>query len=332
MDAGHKTLYKGITMNQFETYFDEVNFFFRGKEHEHINTCYLCGEQQELTFKRIYGLLYQCHKCKFVWLATQPKQEALNEFYAQSEAMNTWANIKSGGTDDVRQNAKYDMFWKFIADEDLDCVLDVGCGTGYFLDHLPRGVGGVGIEINSDSLKHCSTEIAESLDNIHQYFDMITMFGILEHFKDPRKELEKYAKYHQPGGYLGVIVPNIDSLAFQILGEQNCTICPQHLWYYNIDTLSRLLGSVGYELVTYKTAETEYQPICRKLLGVHPYNKLGGLELEHPIIREQNILPRNLGAKITAIFRKVKVNVKESTDVVKTHSDHTGPSGIKVDN
>lgn len=318
-------------MNQFENYFDEVNYFFKGKEHEHVRNCYLCGAEQELTFKRIHGLLYKCHKCSFTWLANQPKQEALNEFYAQSEAMNTWANIKTNGIDDVRQNEKYDMFWRFIDSEDIDCVLDVGCGTGYFLDRIPRGCSGVGIEINADSLKHCSSEVADSLENIHQYFDMITMFGILEHFKDPRKEIEKYAKYHQPGGYLGVIVPNIDSLAFQILGEQNCSICPQHLWYYNIHTLSSLLSSVGYELVKWKTVESEYQPICRKLLGVHPYNKLGGLELEHPIIREQNILPRNLGAKICAVYRKVRLNVKENTDVSQTHSDHSSSSGIKVD-
>lgn len=332
MDENNKIIYKGLVMSQFDTYFDEVNYFFKGKEHEHVNKCYLCGEQQELTFKRIHGLLYKCNKCDFVWLANQPKQESLDEFYAQSEAMNTWAGIKSGGADDHRQNAKYNMFWRFIEAEDLDIVLDVGCGTGYFLDHLPRGVSGVGIEVNQDSLKHCSTEVVDSLDKIHSYFDMITMFGILEHYKDPRKEIEKYAKYHQPGGFLGVIVPNIDSLAFQILGEQNCTICPQHLWYYSISSLSRLLGSCGYELVTYQTQETEYQAICRKLLGVHPYNKLGGLELEHPIIKEQNILPRNLGAKITAIFRKVRVDLKENTDELKTHSNHTSESGVKINN
>jgi SAM-dependent methyltransferase len=226
----------------------------------------------------------------------------LDEFYKQSEAMTIWSEIKDG-KDDQRQNDKYSLFWNHIKKEKLESVLDVGCGNGYFLHNCPPGIDLMGVEPNADSARHCSVPIINPSE-IRGKFDLVTFFGVMEHLKDPIAVLNHYVQFVENDGYIGIIVPNINSLAFDILGDENCTICPQHLWYFSINTLSTLMEKVGFKLHSFNTQETEYQPIVRKLHGISPYNKCGGLELDHPAIKEKDILKHNLGTKICAIYKK----------------------------
>lgn len=305
-------------IDHFKQYFNNVTSFFSNKTFEQINECYLC-KSKNYNFHHL--LLRKCNDCGFVWLSSQPTQEVLNEFYEKSEAMTNWSVIKSQGLDDERQNNKYRMFWDFIKEEDVNSVMDVGCGTGYFLDGVLPGVDCLGIEPNKDSARHCNVPIITDPKMQKHKFDLVTFFGVLEHLKDPRMILNEYDKYINNSGFIGVIVPNIDSLAFDILGQYNCTICPQHLWYFSLSSLSDLFNSISYSLVKYTTVETEYQPIVRKLYGIDPYNKLGGIEMTHPEIREQDILKRDKGAKVCAIFQKNKVQGDEHE--WKTHSDNT---------
>lgn len=304
----------------FKDYFSEVNSFFKGRAEEHIRLCPLCNTLKVDTFNREFGLIYQCEECHHKWLAMQPTQDVLDEFYERSRAMFTWSKIKSTDIDSKRQCDKFSYFWDFINEVKIDSILDVGCGTGYFLNALPDTIRRAGTEAHKRSADHCKFKVYNPTDVITEKFQAISMFGILEHVKNPKEFINDQSKFLDANGFLFIIVPNCDSAAWAVLGERNCSICPQHLSYFNIDTLVRCLDNCGYLLHRYTTKETEYKAICRTLAGVDPYCKvqIG----PHPQLDEQSILKNNQGAKICAIFKRKDKDVP--------HSNHTSSSRFQV--
>jgi 2-polyprenyl-3-methyl-5-hydroxy-6-metoxy-1,4-benzoquinol methylase len=239
----------------------------------------------------------------------QYTQEALNAFYEESEAMEDWSQIKDTAHEDQRQGAKFVNVWRYIHDNNIRSVLDVGCGNGFFLNHVKLGLERVGIEPSETARQKCeypvyrdNNEFEESLHSALR-FDMLTFFGVLEHVKDPIELLKGYSQYLKSDGRIGIIVPNVDSLLVQTLGHEAATFCPQHLWYFNIKTLNKLMAKAGFEPDEYLTVEPETQPILKKLRGFKPYDDIG-ITLTDQDINDMSILANKKGYKITAFYRR----------------------------
>jgi SAM-dependent methyltransferase len=310
-------------MSVFGNYFENVEAFFFNREVDHITNCYLCGKHHEKTYQRLYQNLYQCEGCGFAWLANRPKLEVLDEFYRQSAAMSDWAKIKSGSIDINRQKTKYKFFYDQITYRGLDSVLDVGCGSGKFLSALPEDCDGLGVEPNKDSAATCDSPVVDSINKVTGKFDMLTYMGVLEHLVDPIQTMKEYDPFLLDNGFVGVCVPNIESLAFKVLREKNCSICPQHLYYYSIDSLNELMSKAGYDIITYTTVEPELQPIIKMEKYGEPYLDTGW-EYKHETYTEQGILEKNQGAKILALYLKRIPNEQQ------THCNHSCKGRVKV--
>jgi SAM-dependent methyltransferase len=100
----------------------------------------------------------------------------------------------------------------------LRTVLDVGCGTGSFLD-LAKGAGLVthGLELNVQAAEisrrkgHCiypSLLDELELEQPAQRFDLITAFQVLEHVVDPLRFLRDAKRLIKDRGFIAVGVPN----------------------------------------------------------------------------------------------------------------------------
>ncbi len=90
-----------------------------------------------------------------------------------------------------------------------DQYLDVGCGTGLILRHLPQG--SVGIDLNSRHLERArhyapnATVIlgdAEKLDFPDNTFSAIVCTEVLEHLVHPHVALQEMKRVLKPGGRL----------------------------------------------------------------------------------------------------------------------------------
>lgn len=293
-------------MNDFSEYFKDVNNFFVHKQRDHITTCYICSEEHNKTYKRLYEHLYQCEKCNFVWLAQRPNTADLEEFYRRSAAMSKWATIKSGNFDKDRQDRKYRFFYDQITYRGLDSILDVGCGSGRFLSGLPEDCDGIGVEPNKDSAAQCDSPVVDCSTKLTGNYDLITYMGVLEHLEDPKSVIKKYEKFSNEDGLIGIIVPNIESLAFKLIQDKICTICPQHLYYFSIKSLDDLMLECGYCPIMHETVESELQPIIKMEKYGDPYLDTGW-EYNHDTYTEVGILEKNQGAKILALYGKVNL-------------------------
>jgi cyclopropane fatty-acyl-phospholipid synthase-like methyltransferase len=294
--------------NTMTKYFESCFDFFENKDQEMISHCILCGHKRYYQYlKHPKMQIVRCEKCGFVWNMFQPTEKILEQFYKESNAMTSWSKIKQTTKEMLRQRDKYAGIYDYIQRNDISSILDVGCGNGYFLNH--SGCQDIiGIESNIEATKNCKFVVYEAFKDFvkskdsQRKFSLITMFGVLEHVKDPKGFIKAYKPFVKSKGSLAVIVPNVFSTVVQQLKEKCSTFCPQHLWYYDINTLELLMKDCGLKLVEWHTVEPEIQPIYRLLSGHEPYDKIK-IDYKNKLFNEKNILKNNLGYKIVAFFK-----------------------------
>lgn len=130
-------------------------------------------------------------------------------------------------------------------------VLDFGCGTGSFLEHLERFGTVSGVDGDPDAVGFCHergrtevrlVEAGESLPFDDASFDLITTLDVIEHIEDELTALRELRRVLRPGGLLLVSVP-----AFRFLwGDQD--EISHHYRRYSAPRLRQSLADAGFEV------------------------------------------------------------------------------------
>jgi 2-polyprenyl-3-methyl-5-hydroxy-6-metoxy-1,4-benzoquinol methylase len=100
------------------------------------------------------------------------------------------------------------------------CVLDVGCGLGFFSRALrARGADVLACDIGEEVLKRvratvgCECVRADALALVDQFgverFDVVLSSECIEHTPSPERALQQMARVLKPGGRLAVSTPNV---------------------------------------------------------------------------------------------------------------------------
>lgn len=296
-------------MSKMDNYFDELEEWFKDKPVNTIKQCILCStvaKDKDVLYK---SGISKCPSCGFVFRTNQPTSEVLGEFYSKSKPMAIWSSIKAYGIREMnRQFSKFKVLIDYIFNKKIKSVFDYGCGNGTFLSLLPKDINRVGLEVNVDAIKLVSEsqidKVVVSLDQVSTKFDLVTLCGVLEHLENPSQIIKKLRPYVKTNKYLGIIVPNINSLLITLGKDKVSTFCPQHLWYFSIKTLTKLMKDNGFKLDFYTTIESEEVPIANILAGNHLYHKSDSIIINKKM--DEFILKNNLGYKIVAIFKKGK--------------------------
>lgn len=95
-------------------------------------------------------------------------------------------------------------------------MLDVGCGGGHFLSHLPDNVRAVGVDFSAVALREARHRFqgplvqaaAEILPFREAVFDLIVCLGALEHFHDMRDASMEIGRVSRPDAQFLFLVPN----------------------------------------------------------------------------------------------------------------------------
>ena len=146
-------------------------------------------------------------------------------------------------------------------------LLDIGCGTGEFLESLDSSkFDGYGCEVNESGYKSCIKKglivYKGELHNIDfrgKKFDVVTLWHVLEHIEDPVKLFRKIREILSKDGILLFQVPNTDSLGFRIGKEWWFHMdSPRHLALYNKKSLRELCKVTGFEITSVKNEFYDY--------------------------------------------------------------------------
>ena len=136
------------------------------------------------------------------------------------------------------------------------------------------------MEILPEYIKYAKENFAlenirfESLDEPLTYdentFDVITLWDLIEHLRNPLKSLKQINRIMKPRGLLVIWTPNVKNavvLKENWVGYKTL----QHLYFFSGDSLNTMLGKAGFKIVSLKTNKAKKGLLESK--GFNPYDK-----------------------------------------------------------
>jgi len=158
-------------------------------------------------------------------------------------------------------------------------LLDIGCGTGGFLDYA-RSEGcealygfdasQVQVEFAQRMHKHvrCATSLGEYLAQLGEQpqFDLVTMWDVIEHLRDPGRMLSEIASLCRGKPLLFISTPNALSEYWKfrvrtMLGLAHTFSPWEHVLYFSRQALERFLCHHGFELIISSATRCYRRPL-----------------------------------------------------------------------
>lgn len=108
----------------------------------------------------------------------------------------------------------------------------------------------------------------QELEFPNDYFDVVTLWNVVEHLLDPTAVLSEVHRVLRPGGRLIIQVPNWSDIARDILGPTWDMFVTDHFYYFTPTTLSKLVVKNGFTVEKFDAAElvaSEIEEITSKV-------------------------------------------------------------------
>jgi ubiquinone/menaquinone biosynthesis C-methylase UbiE len=148
-------------------------------------------------------------------------------------------------------------------------ILDVGCSWGAFLlGAREKGFEPRGIEITRNAAEYAtktlgipvSTTRLADLPIEDESISLVTMIHSLEHLPDTKRALNKTYSVLRPGGLYCGMVPNIESVCSQAMGEDWLWLEPScHYVYFSPASLRSNLERAGFVVESLYTTKGDYE-------------------------------------------------------------------------
>ncbi len=205
--------------------------------------------------------IYSCKSCNSKFTVNPPIESEIGPYY-ESEQYISHSNTQKGLIYKVYHAVRKFMFsqkYRLIEKQNTSkTVLDVGSGTGYFLNYMQsKGYQVQGIEV-SDQPRNASIQNFGLRVNtpdkliagkIEGKFGIITMWHVLEHIYDPYAYIAAIKNLLEPGGKLVVAVPNPNSFDAQHYKSFWAGYdVPRHLWHFTPDTMEKFAKNCGLSI------------------------------------------------------------------------------------
>ena len=206
--------------------------------------------------------LHQCTNCQFVFTQNAPSESEIAPYYKSEDY------ISHSDTNKGLINKIYHIVRKIMLSKKFNLIknlpgdtniLDIGSGTGYFLDYMKqKGYSTLGIEVDENARSYGKEKFGLNIlppsdftnGSIDQKFSFITMWHVLEHIYDPNQYMQIIHSLLQNEGYLIIALPNKSSYdAAHYKDYWAGYDVPRHLWHFTPNTLEQFANKNGFKLV-----------------------------------------------------------------------------------
>lgn len=214
--------------------------------------CNLCESDDTVTlYKRPDLKLVRCRYCDLTYLNPRQKKKDLQKKYGHDYSAGYITKEKS-----KRKRAKR-IVKNILRYKTAGNFLDIGCSAGFILNEArSQGFETYGIDLSplgvgyaKDILKLRVNE--KDLENSkfpEKFFDVITLYNLIEHIPNPLKLLKEIARVSKKGALIEIWTPNIGHWRAKLSGERWENIFPEHLYYFTVKTLQEMLEKSGLTL------------------------------------------------------------------------------------
>ncbi len=232
-----------------------------------ITTCPICNSSEKTTFLksrnfRINEVVFdieECSKCEFRYTSPLPSVDEIGEYYATDNYV-SHTGTKKGLVNKLFHTARF-----FTLRSKFNLIkrvsngkkhLDIGAGNGVFLEFVKeKGWDVSGIELDDQSRSAIENRLGINIaktvyDNQEiEKYDVITMWHVLEHVYDLKKDIETIKQKLKSDGALIVAVPNCDSYDAKKYEKYWAAYdLPIHLYHFRPKNIQDLFAQFDMEV------------------------------------------------------------------------------------
>ena len=237
-----------------------------------IKICPVCNSSKFSTFldSKDFFLsneaftIQKCNSCGFKFTNPRPDMADLGRYYESLDYI-SHSNEKKGIVNSIYQlvrsytvKRKVNLLNSYFRD---GTALDIGCGSGEFLNELKKNKWNVtGVEPNNSArdfaIRKYNLKVfdEDELDSFNEgSFDVITMWHVLEHVFDLNERILQLKRLMSKNGNLVIALPNADSIDAKVYGKFWAAYdLPRHLYHFNKTTVEMLFRKHGYKITKVK--------------------------------------------------------------------------------
>lgn len=262
----------------------------------HHDNCPLCAssaitqflEVKDHSISQEHFAIWQCGDCGFTFTQDAPAPEAIAPYY-QGEEYISHSDNKEGIVNQLYHKArdfmlgrKHQLVNRLANGKRL---LDIGTGTGYFLDYMQRkGYTVTGVEIDEDARNYGAQKFGVTIhapaflkgEAENGSYDVITLWHVLEHLYTPLEDLQSSNALLAADGVLVIAVPNLTSKDAKHYGADWAAYdVPRHLWHFSPATMQQLTAKAGFKII--ETHHMPMDPFYVSIMSSKYQNGGGGL-------------------------------------------------------
>lgn len=270
----------------FDTLNEEINSIINKKTGKIFKKyvkkidCPICKSNllEEHLFDKNGFEFVRCKKCELIYTNPQPKTEIIEEIYRNSKSSEIWRKLQSRKNEVSWKKEYYQDIINFIQfyidDVGPKEILDLGCNNGLFLDCVRVNTDWdyLGIDLNEKAIEEARSKNLNVLNcnysELKQDFDLVTMFGVMEHIPNPLELLTEIItkQKRKKRWYFSMIVPNMYSLFHFLLKESSPSIDGrEHILYFSVNSINNLLTKLGFKNIKCDTILTGMGAIKQQL-------------------------------------------------------------------
>jgi len=223
--------------------------------------CNICGsnDYEEKFYSVPSGFLVRCKKCDLYYvnprntkfLITKAKERILRPEIDESKL--------------IQEKNRRKEFKKYLKkinqfSHKKGRILDIGCNIGIFLDEARKdgwevygvepayGAYKYATEILKLNVLNCTLEEATFKDN---FFDVVTLFAVLEHVSNPRELLKEIRRIIKLNGLLVIHVPYANKFYINVVRKKWRQFIGGHFYWFTKSSLHKLLEICRFQPIKF---------------------------------------------------------------------------------
>ncbi len=254
--------------------------------------CVVCGDENwRKKFNRLFTDFVECTHCGLIRTEPIPSSQQISDHYAKKFVTGNYELLQRYDSDYEAIYRQFLKFTTFYSGDPLgQRLIDIGCFTGRFLDVAKQsGFLTHGVEYQPEAAKianekHCGRVHCGPIENYSEaspgYFDVVTLFGVIEHVTAPNNTVRKISELIKKDGIFIIQTPNTASFPARLLGKWWPSYAPvEHIYCFSSRNINILLEMYSFQVVKlvnhWKKLPADYVysqlqnfgPECYKLLG-----------------------------------------------------------------